>query len=108
MLGLRCELADRHASIMRRRSGQTLCGTLPAPSLPPCEIHVQMRPRPYSRAIGRSAFCEQSPPSRSSREGMRMPLLYNDPEHWRERAVEARALAHSLAHARVRSTVLLM
>jgi hypothetical protein len=56
MLGLRCELADRHvSSIMRRRSGQTFCGTLPAPSLPPCEIHVQMRPRPYSRAIGRSA-----------------------------------------------------
>jgi hypothetical protein len=30
---------------------------------------------------------------------MAVPLLYNDPEHWRERAVEARALAEKMTDA---------
>jgi hypothetical protein len=34
--------------------GQTSRGRLPAPSLQPCKMHVQMRPRPCSREIGRS------------------------------------------------------
>jgi hypothetical protein len=29
-------------------------------------------------------------------EGWPVPLLYNDPEHWRERAMEARALAEKM------------
>jgi hypothetical protein len=28
--------------------------------------------------------------------GVGVPLLYNDPEHWRERAAEARALADKM------------
>jgi hypothetical protein len=28
-----------------------------------------------------------------------MPLLYNDPEHWRERATEARAIAEKMTDA---------
>jgi hypothetical protein len=28
-----------------------------------------------------------------------VPLLYNDPEHWRERAAEARALADKMTDA---------
>src|SRR5882762_7958481 len=54
-----CASDVRHLLLRNRlarcRGGQTFCDRLPAPSLRPCEIHVQMRPRPYSRAIGRSA-----------------------------------------------------
>jgi hypothetical protein len=38
------------ASLPARRMPLTFCGRLPAPSLRPCEMHTQMRPRPYSRA----------------------------------------------------------
>jgi len=43
----------------RNRPARCLCGEtsrdrLPAPSLRPCKMHVQMRPRPYTREIGRS------------------------------------------------------